>query len=142
MTIAEAEMDADYSTELRPETQGGITFYHCGTTPGYWFSAGELETMIDERVFLELPDRSQSGGLEEEFEQGPKMCPSCGLGSHLFEMRSYVTSDVRLKACHVCHGRWIGHQSLELLTDHLRYSGMIGVFKRLFGAFQSNPHSR
>ena len=141
MTTVEAEMDVEHSTDLRPETQGGVTFYHSASTPGYWFSAGEVETMIDNRVFLELPDRPETHSLDEEFNLGPKICPDCGLGSHLFEMRSYITPEVRLKACHVCHGRWIGHQSLLLLLDHLRYSGLIGVFKRLCGAFHVNPRA-
>ncbi|MCX7012686.1 MAG: hypothetical protein NTW86_09030 [Candidatus Sumerlaeota bacterium] len=135
-------MDASRSTDLRPETQSGITFHHSASSPGYWFSAGELETMIDNRVFLELPDRPEACSLDEEFNRGPRVCPGCGLGSHLFEMCSYVTPEVRLKACHVCHGRWLGHQSLLLLTDHLRYSGLIGVFKRLYGAFHANPRAR
>lgn len=132
IVLAPADLDQNQSqAELRPDPQGPITFYHCLSSSGYWFTAGELEAMIDNRLFIELPEAKEELALEEEFARGPVRCPRCGAESKLFEMRSYLSSEVRLKACHICHGRWIGHQSLLLLLDHMRYSGLLGPLKRL-----------
>ena len=131
MTVTE-HSDGDSNTrDLRAEIQGLVTFYHSMSTPGYWFSAGELEAMIDSRYLINLPERPLTMTRDEEYELGPQSCPRCGSSSRLFEMRSYLSSDVRLRACHVCHGRWIGHQSLQTLLEHIKYHGLFGKLKRL-----------
>lgn len=133
MTLAEhAETDNQNTRDLRAEIQGLVTFYHSLSTPGYWFSAGEIESMINTKSILKLPERPTDTSFEEEYELGPIVCPRCGSGSKLFEMRSYLDSTVRMKACHVCHGRWIGHQSLELLMERIKYRGFLGGIKKLF----------
>jgi len=126
-----ADSDQSNTRDLRAETQGLVTFYHSMSTPGYWFSAGEIEAMIDARANLSLPERPAEMGMEQEYQSGPETCPRCGSGSRLFEMRSYLCSDVRMRACHVCHGRWIGHQSLALLLEHIQYRGFFGGLKKL-----------
>ncbi len=138
--LAHAESEVD-SRDLRPETQGLITFYHSASTPGYWFPAGELEAMIDSRFILRLDPPTDGLSTAEEFERGPVQCPRCGAGSKLFDMRSYMSSEVRMKACHVCHGRWIGRQSLDLLFQHVQYSGFIGSLKRLFSRNAAVRHA-
>lgn len=133
MTAIE-ESDQSNARDLRADIQGAVTFYHSRSTPGYWFSAGEIEAMVDARARLTLPQRDAAMSIEEEFGHGPAMCPRCGAGSHLFEMRSYLAPEVRMRACHVCHGRWIGHQSLLLLQEHILYRGFFGRIKKMFQA--------
>jgi Zn-finger nucleic acid-binding protein len=121
------------SLSLRPETQGPVTFYHCPPTPGYWFGAGELDTMLSTRIVLDLPEPEGDLTLEVEFERGPECCPKCATSNKLIEMRCHVASQARMRACNVCHGRWIGRESLELILHYLRYRGFLGVLKRLLG---------
>lgn len=133
MSSAEPSESLNQNTrDLRAETQGMVTFYHSLSTPGYWFSAGEIESMIDIKATLNLPERNDGLTVEEEYGKGPVECPRCGSGSKLFEMRSYLASEVRMRACHVCHGRWVGHQSLEILLEHIQFRGFLGKIKKLF----------
>jgi Zn-finger nucleic acid-binding protein len=133
MVDALMETHQDQNTEdLRAETQGAITFYHMRSHHGFWFSAGELEAMIEERIVLSLPEPFKELTLAQEFADAPAHCPRCGTSSRLFEMKCFVGSDVRMMACHVCHGRWIGHHSLTLLMFQVRHRGLFGSITKLF----------
>jgi len=127
------ETHQDQNTrELRADNQGAITFYHMTSRHGFWFSAGELEAVIGERIVLSLPEPVEELTIAEEFEDAPAHCPRCGSGSSLFEMKCFVGSDVKVMACHVCHGRWIGHHSLRLLMYQVRHRGLLGTITKLF----------
>ena len=143
MSVALTQSDPYKNTaDLRSETQGMVTFYHSGSTPGYWFNAGEIESMIDQKCFLELPSPNKNLAIDDEFSQGPEHCPHCGSSSRLFAMKSYLSSEVLMRACHVCHGRWIGHNSLELLLENMKYQGFLGSLKRLFARPSSRVEER
>ncbi len=141
MTVVE-QSDGDRNTrDLRAETQGNVTFYHSLSTPGYWFSAGEIEAMIESHSVIKLPEKPIEMTPDEEYEKGPQICPRCGSGSKLFEMHSYLSPEIRLRACHVCHGRWIGHQSLEALVERIKYRGLFGKIRRMFHKSASRQNS-
>lgn len=103
-----------------------ITYYECAECGLLWFNSGELESLIRERVRLEMPEQP------DESDRMPEHCPVCGPGVGLVAMTTFATRSVQVRGCTVCFGHALTRGQARALVQHVCGRGPTGWLRRIF----------
>ena len=105
--------------ELTNVKIGDIEVGYCEKCHGYWFEAGELRKVKDEKLenakwldFDLWKDFSHLKAIESS-----KRCPKDNVNLYTL---NYSDSDIKIDACKECHGIWVDKGEFEKIINYIK----------------------